>query len=136
MSVKDFARRRRSTDIVCEAIVAAPPALPNCATDPVVGNPIAGQYLDRFLRGRRLVQPAASRARATDSARNIGAVEKSAAAVVGGVAQAQQDALGIDFNDDGDGRRLHRVLAAGHPRRAALRAQRRLRDAWPASSAT
>jgi cytochrome c peroxidase len=101
VSVKDFAPPPALAEIFCERNVANP-ALPNCATDPVVGNPNAGQYLDEFLREVGSYNRGVA-GQGNELGGNIGAVEKSAAAVVGGAAQAQQDALGIDFNDDGAG---------------------------------
>jgi hypothetical protein len=101
VSVRDFAPPPALTDIFCERNVANP-ALPNCATDPVVGNPNAGQYLDEFLRDVGSYNRGVA-GQGNELGANIGAVEKSAAAVVGGVAQAQQDGLGIDFNDDDAG---------------------------------
>jgi cytochrome c peroxidase len=100
ITVKDFTPPPALTDIFCErALVPPNPALPNCAKDPVIGNPNGGQYLDRFLRDvgsyNRGVVGAGN-----ELPNNIGGVEKSASAIVAGVAQAQQDALGIDFNDD------------------------------------
>ncbi|HEY2951980.1 MAG TPA: beta-propeller fold lactonase family protein, partial [Verrucomicrobiae bacterium] len=68
----------------------------------VFGNPVGAQYLNRFLRdigsfnlgvaGQGNLLPP-----------NIGADEKAAPAVVGGVLQSAQDALGIDYNSDGKG---------------------------------
>jgi cytochrome c peroxidase len=101
VSVRDFAPPPALTDIFCERNVNNP-ALPNCATDPVVGNPNAGQYLDRFLREVGSYNRGVA-GQGNELGANIGAIEKAAAAVVGGVAQAQQDGLGIDFNNDGAG---------------------------------
>ena len=102
-TVKDFAPPPALTDIFCERNVANP-LLPNCATDPDLAlfNPNAGQYLDRFLENVGSFNLGVE-GRGNEIGNNIGAVEKSAAAVVGGVAQAQQDALGKDFNEDGAG---------------------------------
>src|SRR5262249_1364185 len=62
-----------------------------------VGNPVAAQYLDRFLRdigSFNLGVPGQGNLLGN----NIGADEKAAAAVVNGTQQAAQDALGIDYN--------------------------------------
>jgi hypothetical protein len=66
------------------------------------GNPVAAQYLNRFLRdigSFNLGVPGQGNLLGN----NIGADEKAAPAVVGGVQQAAQDALGIDYNSDGKG---------------------------------
>ncbi|HXU75537.1 MAG TPA: hypothetical protein VN794_03170, partial [Methylomirabilota bacterium] len=66
------------------------------------GNPVATQYLDRFLRNIgsfNLGVPG----QGNPFFNNIGADEKAAPAVVGGVQQAAQDGLGIDYNSDGKG---------------------------------
>ena len=100
ITVKDFTPPPALTDIFCErALVPPNPALPNCAKDPVIGNPNGGQYLDRFLRDVGSYNRGVAGA-GNELGNNIGGVEKSASAIVAGVAQAQQDALGIDFNDD------------------------------------
>jgi YVTN family beta-propeller protein len=66
------------------------------------GNPVGTQYLNRFLRdigSFNLGVPG----QGNPLGNNIGADEKAAPAVVGGVQQAAQDALGIDYNSDGKG---------------------------------
>lgn len=67
-----------------------------------VGNPVGVQYLNRFLRdvgSFNLGVPG----QGNPLGQNVAADEKAAAAVVGGVLQAAQDALGIDYNNDGRG---------------------------------
>ena len=59
---------------------------------------------------------------------NIGADGEGGAGLVAGIAQPPLDALGIDYNDGRQGHRLQRAVAARRPRRAALHAQRCLRD--------
>jgi hypothetical protein len=66
------------------------------------GNPVGAQYLNRFLRdigSFNLGVPG----QGNDLGNNIGADEKAAAAVVGGVLQPAQDGLGIDYNADARG---------------------------------
>jgi cytochrome c peroxidase len=68
----------------------------------VLGNPVALQYLDRFLED---VGSFNLGVRGGDHpiGNNVGAVEKAAPVVVAGVSQPPQDALGIDYNADGKG---------------------------------
>lgn len=66
------------------------------------GNPIGAQYLNRFLRdvgSFNLGVPGAG----NDLGLNVGGLEVAAPAVVAGVQQAAQDALGRDYNADGKG---------------------------------
>jgi YVTN family beta-propeller protein len=68
----------------------------------VTGNPVGAQYLNRFLRdigSFNLGVPG----QGSPFGGNIGADEKAAPAVSGGVVQPAQDALGIDYNGDGKG---------------------------------
>jgi YVTN family beta-propeller protein len=83
----------------------SPPAPGEVATErtppPVTGNPIGAQFLPRFLRdigSFNLGVPG----RGNPIGGNVGAEEKAAATVVGGVLTAQ-DALGFDYNNDGKG---------------------------------
>jgi hypothetical protein len=73
----------------------------------VFDNPVANQYLDRFLTDINSFNlNVAGSGNAIPGEPLIGAVEKATRAVVNGVLQAQpQDALGKDFNRDfhGDG---------------------------------
>ncbi len=67
-----------------------------------VGNPVGAQYLNRFLRNVgsfNLGVPG----QGNPLGNNIGADEKAAAAVSLGALQPAQDALGIDYNNDGRG---------------------------------
>src|SRR6185369_5007729 len=67
-----------------------------------VQNPVGIQYLNPFLRDMgsfNLGVPGQGNLLGN----NIGADEKAAATVVSGTLQAAQDALGIDYNDDGKG---------------------------------
>jgi cytochrome c peroxidase len=65
-------------------------------------NPVATQYLNRFLKdiGSFNIGVAGG---GNLLGNNIGGVEKASAALVNGVAQAAQDALGKDYNGDGRG---------------------------------
>jgi YVTN family beta-propeller protein len=91
VSVKDFASPPAPGDITTET---APPA--------TTGTPVAVQYLNRFLRDIGSFNLGVTGA-GNDLGGNVGAVEKATAALVGGVAQPQQDALGRDYNGDGKG---------------------------------
>src|SRR5205814_10560947 len=67
-----------------------------------VGNPVGTQYLNRFLRdigSFNLGVPGQGK----PLGNNVGADEKAAPAVSGGVLQPAPDALGIDYNNDGKG---------------------------------
>ncbi|MFN0128529.1 MAG: beta-propeller fold lactonase family protein [Verrucomicrobiales bacterium] len=90
-SVKDFTSPPSSADIFTER-------------SPVqtFGNPVGAQYLNRFLRdigSFNLGVPGQGNLLGL----NIGADEKAAPAVSGGVLQPAQDGLGIDYNGDGKG---------------------------------
>ena len=66
------------------------------------GNPVGTQYLNRFLReigSFNLGVPGGG----NEVGGNVGADEKAAPAVLSGVLQPAQDALGIDYNGDGRG---------------------------------
>ncbi len=66
------------------------------------GNPVGAQFFDRFLRdidSFNLGVPTLG----NPLGNNVGATEKAAPAVVSGVLQTAQDALGIDYNNDGAG---------------------------------
>ena len=84
----------------------SPPAATEIATEttppPKTGNPVAAQFLPRFLRdinSWNLGVPG----KGNDIGKDIGADEKAAAAVVNNASQPPQDALGLDFNGDGKG---------------------------------
>jgi YVTN family beta-propeller protein len=91
VSVKDF---------------ASPPAPDEVATEttppPTSGNPVAVQYLNRFLRDIGSFNLGVTGA-GNDIDGDVGAIEKATAGLVAGVAQPQQDALGRDYNGDGKG---------------------------------
>jgi YVTN family beta-propeller protein len=90
ISVKDFTSPPAGAEIFTER------------TGTFTGNPVGAQYLNHFLRdvgsfnlgvpGQNNLFPP-----------NIGADEKAAPVVVNGTLQAAQDALGIDYNNDGRG---------------------------------
>jgi YVTN family beta-propeller protein len=90
-SLKDFASPPAATEIATET---TPP--------PTSGNPVAAQYLNRFLRDIGSFNLGVTGA-GNDLGGDVGAIEKAASALVGGVAQPQQDALGRDYNGDGKG---------------------------------
>ncbi len=85
----------------------APPADSEIFTErnptPFVGNPVGAQYLNRFLRdvgSFNLGVPG----RNNNLGSNVGAEEKAAPTVSGGILQTPLDALGIDYNGDGKGK--------------------------------
>ena len=84
----------------------SPPAAAEIATEttppPTSGNPVAAQYLNRFLRDIGSFNLGVTGA-GNDIGGDVGAVEKATAVLVGGVAQPQADALGRDYNGDGKG---------------------------------
>ena len=90
-SVKDFAGAPAAADITTETV---PPA--------TTGTPVAVQYLNRFLRDIGSFNLGVTGG-GNDLGGDVGAVEKATAALAGGVAQPQQDALGRDYNGDGKG---------------------------------
>jgi len=84
----------------------SPPAGPEINTEraptPFTGNPVGVQYLNRFLRDIGSFNLGVA-GQGNPLGNNIGAEEKAAPAVTGGVLQGAQDALGIDYNSDGKG---------------------------------
>jgi YVTN family beta-propeller protein len=66
------------------------------------GNPVGIQFLPAFLRNVGTWN-AGVPGTGNDIGGNIGAIEKAAPALVNGVAQPAQDALGLDQNGDGKG---------------------------------
>jgi YVTN family beta-propeller protein len=106
LSAKDFASPPAATEISTE--VPPPPAPPAPgqpappAPPPPAGNPVAVQYLQRFLRDIGSFNVGVP-GTANDLGGNVGGTEKAAANLVAGVAQPQQGALGIDYNGDGKG---------------------------------
>src|SRR5262249_41243960 len=90
VSVKDFTSPPAGTEIFTER------------SGVFTGNPVGAQYLDRFLRdigSFNLGVPGQGNLLGN----NIGADEKAAPTVVTNTLQAAQDALGIDYNNDGHG---------------------------------
>lgn len=102
-SVKTFASPPAGSQIACEVnLGAAAPPGSFCLTAPTIGNPVATQYLNQFLRNVgsfNLGVPG----QGNPIGLNIGADEKAAAALVGSVSQTPRDALGRDYNGDGRG---------------------------------
>jgi YVTN family beta-propeller protein len=91
LSTKDFQAPPAATEIFNERAPAQ-----------LFGNPVGITYLQRFLRdvgSFNIGVPGAN----NDLPPNVGATEKATAALTNGVAQPQQDALGIDYNGDGNG---------------------------------
>jgi YVTN family beta-propeller protein len=84
----------------------APPAAGDIATErtpaPVTGNPVAAQYLPRFLRNIGSFNLGVAGG-GNAIGNNSGAPEKATQALVNGVAQTAQDGLGTDYNNDGKG---------------------------------
>jgi YVTN family beta-propeller protein len=91
VSVKDFVSPPAVAEIATET---TPPA--------TIGNPVANQYLPRFLRDIGSFNLGVTGG-GNDIGADVGAVEKATATVTGGVAQPPQDALGRDYNGDGKG---------------------------------
>jgi len=91
VAIKDFAGAPAAADITTETV---PPA--------TSGTPVAVQYLNRFLRDIGSFNLGVTGA-GNDIGADVGAVEKATAALAGGVAQPQLDALGRDYNGDGKG---------------------------------
>jgi YVTN family beta-propeller protein len=100
-SIIDFSGPPNTRDIFCERNINNP-ALPGCQTDPITGNPVAAQYLDRFLEDVGSYNLGV-RGQGNPIANNVGAVELATQVLVAGKAQPPQDGLGIDFNGDGKG---------------------------------
>ncbi len=90
VSLKDFISPPAATELFTER------------TGTFTGNPVGAQYLNRFLRdigSFNLGVPG----QGNELGNNIGADEKAAPAVTAGALQPAQDALGIDYNNDGRG---------------------------------
>lgn len=102
-SVKDFTSPPPGNQITCEVNLAAgaPPGS-FCTKAPVFGNPVGVQYLNRFLEDVGSFNLGVT-GQGNPIGNNVGAVEKAAALVVAGVSQPPQDALGLDYNQDGRG---------------------------------
>lgn len=100
-SVLNFVPPPPANTIFCERDIANP-ALPGCAKAQVTGNPVAGQFLPQFLEDVGSFNLGVVGG-GNPLGANIGAVEKAATPLVGGVAQPAQDGLGFDWNADGKG---------------------------------
>jgi hypothetical protein len=90
-AIKDFAGAPAAGDIFTETSPA-----------PKSGNPVAVQFLNRFLRdigSWNLGVPG----KGNDIGGNIGGAEFAQLAFVAGKSQPPQDGLGLDFNGDGKG---------------------------------
>jgi cytochrome c peroxidase len=102
-SVKDFASPPPGNQINCEVnLGAAAPPGSFCLKAPLFGNPVAVQSLGRFLKNINSFNLGVV-GQGNPIGANIGAVEKAAPALVAGKAQPPQDALGLDYNQDGRG---------------------------------
>jgi YVTN family beta-propeller protein len=100
VSIKDFTSPPAAADITTE--VPPAPAAGQPAPPPVPGNPVAVQYLNRFLRfidSFNLGVPGGG----NELGGNIGGDELAAPGLVAGVAGAKQGGLGKDYNGDGKG---------------------------------
>ena len=117
-SRKDFTSPPAAAEIFTETTPAPPAGV----------TPIGAQFLGRFLRDigsfNRGVLGAGN-----EMAPNIGGAETASAALVDGVSAAVAARPRLRSQRRRAGHRLQRAVAAGHQRRAALPAQRRLRDA-------
>lgn len=102
-SVKDFTSPPPGNQIDCEVnLAAAAPPGSFCLKAPLFGNPVAVQYLGRFLKNINSFNLGVA-GQGNPIGANIGAVEKAAPALVDGKAKPAQDALGLDYNQDGRG---------------------------------
>lgn len=103
IAAKDFASPPAGNLITCERDLGAG-APPNsaCTKAQTSGNPVAVQYLDKFLTDVGSFNLGVL-GRGNPLGNDIGAPEKAAPALVAGVSQPPQDALGIDYNGDGKG---------------------------------
>ena len=102
-SIKDFASPPAGDRIACEVNLGGnAPAGSFCNTAPTSGSPVRSQYLFEFLEdigSFNLGVPGQGNPIGGD----IGAEEKAAATLNGGVSQPPKDALGMDYNGDGRG---------------------------------
>ena len=90
LSTKDFTSPPAGTEIFTER------------TGTFTGNPVGTQYLNRFLRNIGSFNLGVA-GQGNSIGNDIGAVEKASATLVAGVSQPAQDALGRDYNSDGNG---------------------------------
>jgi YVTN family beta-propeller protein len=103
-SVKDFDSPPEGKDITCEVnLAAAAPPGSRCLKAPVIGDPTNVQYLNRFLEEVGSFNAGVPGQGNPIGGVEVGADEKAAPVLVGGVSQAPKDALGIDYNDDNRG---------------------------------
>ena len=103
-SVKNFTSPPPNNQIACEVALAVPPPGSFCTKAPVEGNPVGAQYLRRFLENVdsfNLAVP--GEGNSIPGFPDIGGEEKASAVLVNGVAQPAPDALGLDYNEDGQG---------------------------------
>jgi YVTN family beta-propeller protein len=103
-SIRDFTPPPDPKDIFCEQNTGTG-SPPGCLKAAVAGNPVATQFLARFLRDIKSFDlNVAGSGNAIPKQPLIGAVEKATRVVVNGSLQAKpQDGLGKDFNNDGKG---------------------------------
>lgn len=102
-SNKNFVSPPANTQIACEVnLGTAAPVGSFCTTPPVTGDPIGTQYLNAFLEDVGSFNLGVA-GEGNNIGNNVGAVEKASAALAGGLAGVQKDALGKDYNGDGRG---------------------------------
>jgi cytochrome c peroxidase len=102
-SIKNFKSPPANQKIACEVdLAAAAPPGSFCTTAPVSGTPVGLQYLFGFLEDIGSFNLGVA-GQGNEIGNNVGALEKAAPVIVGGVVQPPLDALGIDYNDDGRG---------------------------------
>jgi hypothetical protein len=117
LSVKDFVSPPAAVDIATET---TPP--------PTSGNPVAAQFLHRFLRDIGSFNLGVTGA-GNDIGGDVGAVEKATAEPRRGGGATAAGRARARLQRRWQGRRLQRPVPARHQRRPALLPQRRLRDA-------
>jgi YVTN family beta-propeller protein len=100
-AIVDFAPPPDPDEISCERDINVD-ALQGCAKDPVIGNPVAAQFIDRLLEDVGSFNLGVV-GQGNPIGNNIGALETAAQVVVAGKSAPPQDALGIDYNDDDKG---------------------------------
>ncbi|MEO8426687.1 MAG: CHRD domain-containing protein [Verrucomicrobiota bacterium] len=91
ISIKDFISPPSTNDVFTER-----------SPTNFVGNPVGAQYLNRFLREISSFNLGVSGS-TNLFGKNIGAIEKAAPGVSTNIILAAQDALGTDYNGDGNG---------------------------------
>ena len=100
-SVVNFTPPPSATEIFCERQVIGLP-VPGCQTNPSFGNPVAFQFLNRFLEDVGSFNLGVD-GKGNPIGKKIGGAELAAPVLVAGTSQPPQDALGIDYNGDGKG---------------------------------